>query len=107
MEENYLDLSKEELIEKLKSKDEQITEMTEKYECLKADATKEIEKAKNMRFETFQNLQNEVKSYKFENEHLKNTIVAMAMYTYPGIHSFDKSVKEINESLKIISKGRI
>lgn len=118
MEENYYSMNREELIEKLKSRDEQITAMLKKYDCLKAETSKKIEETQAMRAETFLKLKQEneelKKSYynselsgvKAENELLKNTIVAMATYAYPSISNFEKILRNIEHSLKNISKGR-
>ena len=108
MGEDYYSMNREELIEKLKSKDEQITQMSKKYDCLKADATNEIEEAKAMRFEEFARVkrESELSGLKAENELLKDTIVAMATYTYPGVANFDKTFKSINHNLEMLRKGR-
>jgi hypothetical protein len=103
IEENYNQLSKEELIEKLKRKDEQISEMSKRYEAMKSDFEKEIEKQKD-EIREYKYKTMDTRGYEAENKCLKNTIVAMAMYTYPGINTFDKTIREINDSLKIIWK---
>lgn len=99
MEENYNDLSKEELIEKLKNKDEQITKMLMEYNCLKSDTTKEIEKAKNMRAEAFMELNS-------ENKELKNTIVRMCTTIYLSQDAFVTVCKNIDRKLDLILKEK-
>lgn len=118
MGEDYYSMNREELIERLKIKDGQITDLKEKYNCLKADTAKEIDKAQNMRAEAFAKLKQENEEYKksyynselsglkAENELFRDTIVAMATYTYPGISNFDKIFRHINHSLEMITKGR-
>lgn len=99
MEENYNDLSKEELIEKLKNKDEQITKMLMKYDCLKSDTTREIEKIKNMRAEAFMELNS-------ENKELKNTIVRMCTTIYLSQDAFVTVCKNIDKKLDLILKEK-
>lgn len=121
MGEDYYSLNRDELIEKLKSKDKQITEMTEKYNCLKADTTKEIEKAQNMRFETFQELKKEngelkniydreLKSqqerYEMQINGLKETIVLMATSSYNAQESFFHTIRNIDKKLDMINIRR-
>lgn len=106
MEKDYYSMNREELIEKLKSKDEQITDLKEKYNCLKADTAKEFDKLKQEN-ENFKRsyYNSELSGLKAENELFKNTIVAMATYTYPGISNFDKTFRNINHNLEMIRKG--
>lgn len=121
MEEDYIKLSKEELIEKLKSKDEQITEMTKKYDCLKADAEKEIEKAQNMRLESFMQLRKENEElkniydreiniqkerYEMQIKGLKETIVQMATSSYNAQESFFHTIRNIDKKLDMITTRR-
>ena len=133
MEKDYYLMNQEELIEKLKSKDEQITDLKEKYNCLKADTAKEestikkyeellkiiiqgtkLENNNQSQEKLIQENENFKRSYynselsglKAENELFKNTIVAMATYTYPGISNFDKIFRNINHNLEMIRKGR-
>ena len=47
----------------------------------------------------------ELSGLKAENELFKDTIVAMATYTYPGISNFDKIFRNINHNLEMIRKG--
>lgn len=103
MKENYNDLSKEELIEKLKNKDEQITEMSYKMDCMKADTTKKIEKIKNMRAEAFMELNMELNS---ENKELKNTIVRMCTTIYLSQDAFVTVCKNIDRKLDLILKEK-
>ena len=106
MEKDYYSMNREELIEKLKSKDEQITDLKEKYNCLKADTAKEFNKLKQEN-ENFKRsyYNSELSGLKAENELFKDTIVAMATYTYPGISNFDKIFRNINHNLEMIRKG--
>lgn len=106
MKKDYYLTNQEELIEELKRKNEQITELKEKYNCLKADTAKEFDKLKqeNEKFKrSYYN--SELSGLKAENELLKNTIVAMATYAYPGIADFDKIFRSINHNLEMIRKG--
>lgn len=116
MEKDYYSMNREELIEKLKMKDEQITDLKERYNCLKADTAKEIDKAQNMRAEAFAKLKQENEEFKrsyynselsglkAENDLFKDTIVAMATYAYPGISNFDKIFRNINHNLEMIRR---
>ena len=107
MEKDYYSMNREELIEKLKSKDEQITDLKEKYNCLKVDTAKEFDKLKQEN-ENFKRsyYNSELSGLKAENELFKNTIVAMATYAYPSISNFERILRNIEHSLKNISKGR-
>lgn len=101
MGEDYYSMSREKLIEKLKSKDGQIKEMSNEIDNLR-QKNNDLEKAYwDNRKET-----QELRNIKFENDSLKNAIVAMAMYCFPGISNIDKNIIDIKESLKNISKGR-
>lgn len=116
MGEDYYSMNREELIEKLKSKDEQIKGMTDQYEKWKNDFKYMFEKELTEQKNKYTALENDFKKYKreteelrtinFENEHLKDAIVAMAMYCFPGISNIDKNIIDIKEYLRNISKGR-
>lgn len=112
MEENYTNLSKEELIERLKSKDEQITEMSKKYDAMQYELINEIDnlKQKNNELEksywNYRKETQELRNYKLENDSLKDTIIAMATYCFPGVAHIDRNIIDIKEILKNISKGR-
>lgn len=110
MEENYNDLSKGELIEKLKSKDEQIAEMAER-----------IDKTQNMRAEAFMKLKTEneelkkqhefaiktlQEQHKAEEEGLKNTIVRMCTASYLSQDTFMTVFKDIDKKLNLIVGGK-
>ena len=106
MEKDYYLMNREKLIEELKRKDEQITELKEKYNCLKADTTKEFDKLKQENDKFKRSWYNsELSGLKAENELFKNTIVAMATYAYPGIANFDKIFRNIDHNLEMIRKG--
>ncbi len=101
MGEDYYSMSREELIEKLKSKDGQIKEMSNEIDNLR-QKNNDLEKAYwDNRKET-----QELRNIKFENDSLKDAIVAMAMYCFPGISNIDKNIIDIKEYLRNISKGR-
>lgn len=104
MGENYLDLSKEELIEKLKSKDKQITEMTEKYECLKADMQKEIENSKLIRFQEFEDLKNKNDLNNATISELKETIVLMSVRAFGSQESMFNLFRDIDKKLDMLNK---
>lgn len=145
MGEDYTNLSKEELIEKLKSRDERINEMGSNYEkelsemdnelqCMKkvfdektsqviSETNKQVTETLEDYNQIKEELENEKEKSKYneigqlkysrelagaksENELLKNTIVAMAAYTYPGIANFDKIFRNIEHNLEMIRKGK-
>ena len=101
MGEDYEKLSKEELIEKLKGKDRQIVEMDNRFAEIKCDYEKIRQEKNDLLFENMTTKQN-----KEECERLKETIVAMATYTYPGIANLDKTMKQISADLRILNKRR-
>ena len=101
MGEDYEKLSKEELIEKLKGKDRQIVEMDNRFAEIKCDYEKIRQEKNDLLFENMTTKQN-----KEECERLKETIVAMAPYTYPGIANLDKTMKQISADLRILNKRR-
>ena len=112
MGEDYKNFSKEELITKLKSKDEQIVEMSRREEVMGHDFEKALLKER----EHYSKLWDNFNEYKVktmnlrdlekENMQLKETIVTMAVHTYSGIAALERTVKEIDENLKNINKGR-
>lgn len=104
MKENYNDLSKEELIEKLKSKDEQITEMEKRYNNLKADVTEEIEKAKLIRFQEFEELKNKNDLNNATISELKETIVLMSIRSFGSQESMFNIFRGIDKKLDILNK---
>ena len=101
MGEDYEKLSKEELIEKLKGKDRQIVEMDKMIAEMKCDYEKIIQEKNDLLFENMT-----TKKDKEECERLKETIVAMATYTYPGIANLDKTMKQISADLRMLNKRR-
>ena len=101
MGEDYEKLSKEELIEKLKGKDRQIVEMDKRF----AEMRHDYEKALKDQEEIIFNSRNAEKQ-ETENKMLKDTIVAMATYTYPGIANLDKTIKSIDAELRKINRRR-
>lgn len=101
MEENYYSMNREELIEKLKSKDEQIKEMTNQ---LTAEQKQYIDLEND--FRKYRKETQELRNIQFENNSLKDAIVAMAMYCFPGISNIDRNILDIKENLRNISKGR-
>lgn len=101
MEENYYSMNREELIEKLKSKDEQIKEMTNQ---LTAEQKQYIDLEND--FRKYRKETQELRNIQFENNSLKEAIVAMAMYCFPGISNIDRNILDIKENLRNISKGR-
>ena len=118
--ENYEKLSKEELIGKLEEKDKKIEEMKCDFERVKVNMQKDIDNAKKIRFEEFQelkkenqNLKNENKLYEFEIKSIKNqneaaikglkeTIVMMATASYNAQESFFQTLKNIDKKLNLI-----
>lgn len=114
MGEDYYSLNRDELIEKLKSKDEQITQMSVNFDKWKDDFKNMFEKEQSDIHYRYSQLEKEFAEYKnktqglrgleFENEHLKESIVAMAMYCFPGIANMDKKITDINEHLKFLEK---
>ena len=101
MGEDYEKLSKEELIEKLKGKDRQIVEMDKIIAKIKCDYEKIKEEKSELLLENMA-----AKQSKEECERLKETIIAMATYTYPGIANLDKIIKSIDAELRTINKRR-
>ena len=101
MGEDYEKLSKEELIEKLKGKDRQIIEMDKMIAEMKCDYERIIQEKNDLLFESMTTEQD-----KEECERLKETIVAMATYTYPGIANLDKTIRNIDHNLNRIRKDR-
>lgn len=101
MGEDYEKLSKEELIEKLKGKDRQIVEMDKMIAEMKCDYEKIIQEKNDLLFENMTTKQD-----KEECERLKETIVAMAKYTYPGIANLDKTMRQISADLRMLNKRR-
>ena len=101
MGEDYEKLSKEELIEKLKGKDRQIVEMDKRF----AEMRHDYEKALKDQEEIIFNSRNAEKQ-ETENRMLKETIVAMATYTYPGIANLNKIIRDIDHNLNRIRKDR-
>lgn len=112
MGEDYTKLSKEELIEKLKSKDKQIAEMSKKYDAMQHELINEIDnlKQKNNDIEkaywNYRKETQEIRNLEFENNSLKDTIIAMAMYCFPGVAHIDRNIIDIKTMLKNINKGR-
>lgn len=114
MGEDYSSLERDELIEKLKSKDEQITQMSTQFDKWKDDFKKMFEKEQaglqykcsqlEKEFAEYKNKTQSLRGLEFENEHLKESIIAMAMYCFPGIANVDKKITDINEHLKFIEK---
>lgn len=118
--ENYEKLSKEELIVKLEEKDQKIEEMKRDFERVKINMQKDIDNAKNIRFEEFQelkkenqNLKNKDKLYEFERKSIKNqsesqikglkeTIVMMATASYNAQESFFQTLRNIDKKLNLI-----
>lgn len=101
MGEDYYSMNREELIEKLKSKDGQIKEMSNEIDNLR-QKNNDTEKAYwDNRKET-----QELRNIEIENNSLKEAIVAMAMYCFPGISNIDRNILDIKENLRNISKGR-
>lgn len=101
MGEDYYSMNREELIEKLKSKDGQIKEMLNEIDSLR-QKNNDTEKAYwDNRKET-----QELRNIEIENNSLKEAIVAMAMYCFPGISNIDRNILDIKENLRNISKGR-
>lgn len=101
MGEDYYSMNREELIEKLKSKDEQIKEMTNQ---LTAEQKQYIDLEND--FRKYRKETQELRNIQFENNSLKDAIVAMAMYCFPGISNIDRNILDIKENLRNISKGR-
>lgn len=117
---NYENLSKEELIRKLEEKDQKIEEMKCEFERVKANMQKDIDNAKKIRFEEFQelkkenqNLKDKDKLYKFEINSIKNqneaaikglkeTIVMMATASYNAQESFFQTLRNIDKKLNLI-----
>lgn len=104
MGEDYYSMNREELIERLKRKDKQITEMTEKYECLKADMQKEIENSKLIRFQEFEELKNKNDLNNATIRELKETIVLMSVRTFGSQESMFGLFKNIDKNLNILNK---
>lgn len=125
---NYEKLSKKELIRKLEKKDKQIAEMECHIERVKANMQKDIDNAKNIRFENFQELEKEnqnlkdkyndlkklhefeIKSIKNQSESqikgLKETIVMMATASYNAQESFFQTLRDIDKKLNLIIDWR-
>lgn len=125
---NYEKLSKKELIRKLEKKDKQIAEMECHIERVKANMQKDIDNAKNIRFENFQELEKEnqnlknkyndlkqlhefeIKSIKNQSETqiegLKETIVMMATASYNAQESFFQTLRDIDKKLNLIADWR-
>lgn len=125
---NYEKLSKKELIRKLEKKDKQIAEMECHIERVKANMQKDIDNAKNIRFENFQELEKEnqnlkdkyndlkklhefeIKSIKNQSESqikgLKETIVMMATASYNAQESFFQTLRDIDKKLNLIADWR-
>ena len=109
MGEDYYSMNREELIEKIK-------EMTAKYDKWKDDFKCMYEKEMTEQHKQYEELKNNFEKYKietqgiqnikFENKSLKDAIVAMAMYCFPGISNIDRNILDIKENLRNISKGR-
>lgn len=121
---NYEKLSKKELIRKLEKKDKQIAEMECHIERVKANMQKDIDNAKNIRFENFQELEKEnqnlknkyndlkqlhefeIKSIKNQSETqiegLKETIVMMATASYNAQESFFQTLRDIDKKLNLV-----
>ena len=117
---NYENLSKEELIRRLEEKDQKIEEMKCEFERVKANMQKDIDNAKKIRFEEFQelkkenqNLKDKDKLYKFEINSIKNqneaaikglkeTIVMMATASYNAQESFFQTLRNIDKKLNLI-----
>ena len=91
----------EKLSKKLKGKDRQIVEMDNRFAEIKCDYEKIRQEKNDLLFENMTTKQN-----KEECERLKETIVAMATYTYPGIANLDKTMKQISADLRILNKRR-
>ena len=122
--ENYEKLSKEELIVKLEEKEQKIEEMKRDFERVRVNLQKDIDNAKKIRFEEFQELKKEnqnfknkdklyefaIKSIKNPNEStikgLKETIVMMATASYNAQESFFQTLKDIDKKLNLIIDWR-
>lgn len=104
MEESYTNLSKEELIEKLKSKDKQITEMSCKFDRMKAEMQKEIENSKFIRFQEFEKLKNENDLNDATISELKETIVLMSIRAFGSQESMFNLFRNIDKNLDILNK---
>lgn len=104
MGEDYYSMDRKELIEKLKSKDEQITEMSCKFDCMKADMQKEIENSKMLRFGEYQELKNKNEMNEATIKELKETIVLMSMRTFGSQESMFNLFKDIDKKLNILNK---
>lgn len=122
--ENYEKLSKEELIVKLEEKEQKIEEMKRDFERVRVNLQKDIDNAKKIRFEEFQelkkenqNFKNKDKLYEFEIKSIKNqneatikglkeTIVMMATASYNAQESFFQTLKDIDKKLNLIIDWR-
>lgn len=101
---DYYSMNREELIEKLKSKDEQITEMSCKFDCMKADMQKEIENSKMIRFQEFQELKNKNDLNNATINELKETIVLMSVRAFGSQESMFNLFRDIDKKLDILNK---
>lgn len=104
MEKDYYSMNREELIEKLKSKDEQITDMSNKFDCMKAEMQKEVENSKMIRFEAYQELKNKNEVNEATIKELKETIVLMSIRAFGSQESMFDLFKNIDKNLNILNK---
>ena len=96
---NYENLSKEELIKELKSRDEQILMLDQEYK-------KELIKKENMLKDEKKLHEISIKTMKNQSESqikgLKETIVMMATASYNAQESFFQTLRDIDKKLNLI-----
>lgn len=96
---NYENLSKEELIKELKSRDEQILMLDQEYK-------KELIKKENMLKDEKKLHEFSIKTMKNQSESqikgLKETIVMMATASYNAQESFFQTLRDIDKKLNLI-----
>lgn len=78
-----------------------INQLTQDKEDLK-NKCNELEKE----YWNYRSKTQELRNLKFDNEHLKDSIIAMAMYCFPGIAHIDRDIKEIKEDLNEIIRKK-
>ena len=99
MGEDYYSMDREELIEKLKSRDEQIKDMRCKVDCMKADMEKRM-----IEFYEFEELKNKNNLKESTIKELKETIVLMSVRAFGSQESMFNLFKDIDKNLNILNK---